>query len=71
MLVGTGEVLLHLSVSKVIKDGGQFLRAGVLMLGDDGRVGIPPVYGEPMEPHFILLQVRLLQAGIKAVDLAS
>lgn len=61
----------YLSVSKVIKDGGQFLGAGVLTLGDDGRVGIPPVHREPMEPHFSLLQVRLLQAGIEAVDLTS
>lgn len=61
----------YLSVPKVIKDGGQLLGVGVLTLGDDGRVGIPPVDRQPMEPHFVLLQVRLLQTGIKAVDLTS
>ncbi len=61
----------YLSVSKVVKDGGQFLGVGVLALGDNGWVGIPPVYREPMKPHFSLLQVRLLQTGIKAVDLTS
>ena len=56
---------------KVIQDGGQFLGASVLTLGDDGRVGIPPVHGEPMEPHVVPLQVGLLQAWIEAVDLTS
>lgn len=55
-------------MSKVIKDGGQFFGIGVLALGDNGWVGVPPVYREPMKPHFSLLQVRLLQTGIKAVD---
>lgn len=60
----------YLSVSKVIEDGGQFLGAGILTLGNNGRVGIPPVYREPMKPHFSLLHVSLPQTGIKAVDLA-
>lgn len=58
-----------LSVSKVIHDGGQLLGAAVLMLGPKPWVGIPPVYGEPVEPHLGLLRVRLLQAGVKTVDL--
>lgn len=61
----------HLSVSEVVEDRGQLLGAGVLTLSDDGRVRIPPVHGEPMEPHFTLQQVRLLLAGIEAVDLTS
>lgn len=59
----------YLSVSKVVKDGGQFLGAGVLALADNARVWISPVYREPMEPHLSLLQVRQLQAGVEAVDL--
>ena len=40
-----------LSVSKIVEDGGQFLGVAVLSLGGDGWVGVPPVYGETMEPH--------------------
>lgn len=58
-------------MSKVIEDGGQFLGAGVLALGGDGWVGVPPDYGEPMEPHVSLLHVGLPQARVKAVDLTS
>lgn len=58
-------------MSKVIEDGGQFLGAGILTLGDDGWVGVPPHYGEPMEPHVSLLHVGLPQARVEAVDLAS
>lgn len=61
----------YLSVSKVIKDGGQFLGVDILTLGDNGRVWISPVYREPMKPHLSLLHVRLPQTGIKAVDLTS
>lgn len=58
-------------MSKVIEDGGQFLGAGILTLGDDGWVGVPPDYGEPMEPHVSLLHVGLPQARVEAVDLTS
>lgn len=58
-------------MSKVIEDGGQFLGAGILTLGDDGWVGVPPDYGEPMEPHVSLLHVGLAQARVEAVDLTS
>lgn len=61
----------YLSVSKVIEDGGKFLGAGILTLGDDGWVGVPPDYGEPMEPHVSLLHVGLTQARVEAVDLTS
>lgn len=57
----------YLSVTKVIEDGGQLLGACVLTLGS--RVGISPVHRQSMEPHFSVLQMRLLQTGIKAVNL--
>lgn len=58
-------------MSKVIEDGGQFLGAGILTLGDDGWVGVPPDYGEPMQPHVSLLHVGLPQARVEAMDLTS
>lgn len=61
----------YISVSKVIEDGGQLLGVCVLVFGGDGRVGIPPVHRETMEPHVGFLQVRLLQAGVEAVDLTT
>lgn len=61
----------HLSVSKVVEDGGQLLGDGVLALSGSGRVGVPPVDGEPVEPHVGLLLVRLLQARLEAVHLAA
>ena len=70
-MVSQSGINSYLSVSEVVQDGGQFLGVGVLTLGHHGRVGIPPVHREPMEPHVGLLQVRLLQAGIEAVDLAA
>lgn len=59
----------HLSVSKVIQDGGQFSGVAVLALGPKPRVGVPPVYGEPVEPHLSLVRVRLPQTGVKTMDL--
>lgn len=59
----------YLSVSKVIEDSGQFFGVGILSLADNGGVWIPPVNRESMEPHFILLQVKLPQTGVKTVDL--
>lgn len=64
-------VFFYLSVSKVIQDGGQLFGVAVLTLGAKPRVGIPPVYGEPVEPHLSLLRVKLLQTRIKTVDLTS
>lgn len=61
----------YLSVSKVIQDGGQLSGVAVLTLGPKPRVGIPPVYGEPVEPHLSLVRVKPLQTGVKTVDLAS
>ena len=65
---------IHLSVSKVVEDGGQFLGAGVLVVVGAPRrpVGVPPVHGEAVQPQpGLLLAVGLLQAGVQAVDLTA
>lgn len=58
-------------MSEVVEDGGQFLGDGVLVLADGGRVGVPPVNRQPVEPHVGLLHVRLPQARLEAVHLAA
>lgn len=63
--------VFYLSVSKVVQDGGQLFGVAVLTLGPKPGVGIPPVYGEPVEPHLSLLRVKLLQTRVKTVDLTS
>lgn len=57
-------------MSKVIQDGGHLSGVAVLTLAPKPRVGVPPVYGEPVEPHLSLVRVKLLQTRVKTVDLA-
>lgn len=61
----------HLSVSKVVEDGGQFLGNRVLVLARGSWVGVPPVNRQSVEPHVGLLHVRLRQARLEAVHLAA
>ncbi len=60
-----------LSVSEVPEDGGEFLGAAVESLDRDGRVRVPPVHREPVDPHVVVLQMSSSDAGVKTVNLTA